>query len=133
MTPDANEVRRLMMACLFSDGEPQQPYLEAKCITATFRFHPGRVLQYRNDIAAQLAGLPKEFRKQGGGGWSFLLACNTAEGEQWGEHASMEMLFALGIGAGLARWCLPHEDWPAFPGGLPYVVIDLDAPAPVVS
>lgn len=133
MTPNATDVRRLMRACLFADGEPRDRFVEVPCITATFGFHPGRLLQYRNDIAAQLAGLPREFRKQSGGGWSFLNACMTAEGEQWGEHHDMEMLFALGIAAGLARWCLPHEDWHALPGGVPYVVIDLDAPMPVVN
>jgi hypothetical protein len=51
----------------------------------------------------------------------------TKHGEHWGEHPTMGMLFALGIGAGLASYPIPREMWSALPGGVPYVTIDSDA------
>lgn len=71
-----------------------------------------------------LSELPKEFKKESGGGMSFLNACNTSKGEQWtGEHAKMEQLFALGIASGMVECLLPRELWSSLPGGVPYYVV----------
>ena len=70
--------------------------------------------------------LPHQFRKSAGGGWSFLNACNQEDGEQWtGLHQRMDQLFAMAIGLGLAKWCLPRAMWDVFPGGMPYVVVEI--------
>lgn len=79
-----------------------------------------------DDIAAMLSALPDEFQAGGAsGGWSFLNACMTKDGEQWtGLHQTMDKLFMLGIAAGKARWLLPREMWSALPGGMPYVSVN---------
>jgi hypothetical protein len=68
--------------------------------------------------------LPSSFKKDIGGGWSFLQACETKDGVQWGEHRNMEQLFVLGMALGKVRYCLPRDLWQVLPGGMPYLVIE---------
>ncbi len=123
MKPDADELRELMRYCLFAEGEPTQPRIEVPGITATFCFHPGRIVEKRSAIAEQLAGLPFPFHQGKGDGWSFLNACMDQHDRQWGEHMDMQALMVLGIAAGLVRYCLPRDMWDVLPGGVPFFVV----------
>ena len=96
-------------------------------ILGPFGFHPERLESQRSKVVEWLKALPHEFRKSGGGGWSFLNACNQANGVQWtGFHQRMNELFSLAIGLKLAEFQLPREMWSALPGGMPYIVIFVD-------
>lgn len=121
------KVTDTFMFCLFKDGEPKTTYLPAPGITRNVGFHPGRIAEKRDNIIEMLAELPMEFHEEsagGGGGWSFLGACNDKHGNQWtGEHRTMEQLFQLGIAAGVASYLMPREMWAKFPGGMPYIVV----------
>lgn len=98
--------------------------LTAKAVDENeFGFHPGRLESHREQVKAMLAELDDSFQAKGGGGMSFLNACMTKDGEQWGEHRNMEQLFVLGIGLGLAKWLSDRSLWRAMPGGMPYVVV----------
>ena len=91
-----------------------------------FAFHSVRIAEHSNRIAALLAELPNEFQPgpRGGGGWTFLNACNDRHGNLWtGDHATMEALFCLGIAAGRARWLMERDMWDVLPGGMPYVAV----------
>ena len=93
-------------------------------ITSTFGLHSDRLEQTRPKVMEWLAALPDEFKKTGGGGWSFLNACNQANGVQWtGFHQRMEQLFCLGLGLKLVECQTPKEMWSMLPGGMPYYVI----------
>lgn len=71
-----------------------------------------------------LANLPDTFRKGGGGGMSFLEACNDRNGTLWtGNHRSMENLFLLGLALGEVVCLLPRTMWYILPGGMPYYMI----------
>jgi hypothetical protein len=110
---------------MFSGGEPMDSALVVEGITRKFMFHPGRVAENREQIGALLAELPIEFQGRGGGGWSFLNACNDKDGIQWTDlHSDMEELFCLGIAADKARWMIPKKFWSTLPGGMPYVVVN---------
>lgn len=88
-------------------------------------FHPDRLESHRAEVAGMLEQLPVEFMASKGGGWSFLNACRTRGGDPWtGFHLAMEQLFVLGIGLGMASYLAPRGDWPAFPGGMPYLIVD---------
>jgi hypothetical protein len=64
------------------------------------------------------------FKESGGGGCSFLVLCETKDGEQWtGLHETMAKLLYLGLGTGLMEYNLPRNLWRALPGGMPYVLI----------
>lgn len=126
----AKAVDEIFMDCLFRDEEvskdaPEPPpgAVIVDGIRHQFALHPERLESYREQVKALLAELPDNFQADKGGGWSFLQACMTKDGEQWGEHMNMEQLFVLGIGLKLAKWQLDRAVWPALPGGMPYVVV----------
>ena len=95
-------------------------------ILNSYAFLPEKLDEYKEEIVEMLGELPVEFRKSGGGGWSFLNACMDKDGNQWTDfHLTMEMLICLGMGVGYVTCPLPREIWDALPGGMPYYVIDL--------
>lgn len=129
--PLSERVRALVTDCLYrSDEAPVTGPIPAEAVivegvTRRFGFHPARLESKRAEVTEILRRLPPQFRADAGGGWSFLNACVTAEGEQWGEHRDVEELLALAIGLKLARWLLQRSRWTSLPGGMPYVVFDL--------
>lgn len=129
---DAAKVEEIFKDCLFKkdeigdDGKPKGEMIEIEGITNRFGFHPDRVKTHESEIIEFLRELPEQFHQNSGGGWSFLNLCNTKNGEQWtGFHLRMEQLVCLGMAIGKVEYCLPRKAWPALPGGMPYVVIDL--------
>ena len=119
-------VNLLFMDCLFRDGEDTSKHVAAQGIQGSIGFHPERLESHRAEVEGMLSHLPSEFKKTGGGGWSFLNACNDTEGNQWTDmHQRMDSLFMLGIALGKAQWQLPREMLVAMPGGMPYVSIDV--------
>ena len=81
-------------------------------------FHPQRLESHKAEIKQLLAQLPHQFNE--GGGWTFLNACVTEAGDQWGEHRNIDQLLMLGVASKLAEYCMPREFWPVLPGGMPY-------------
>ena len=121
---DAKCVETIFIDCLFKEEEDTSKYIKAEGIVTNVGFHPERLEQYRAEVADILNQLPDEFKTSGGGGWSFLNACNDKDGNQWtGLHQRMEQLFLLGIGLGVVKSVLPREFWKDLPGGMPYYVI----------
>jgi len=115
--------------CLYSPKElrvSQQVPPDAvvvRGLTASFGFHPQRLVSYKDQVALWLACLPDEFRSDGGGGWSFLNMVQTKDGTLWGNQRSAQELLVLGLGLGLIKYCLPADMWPVLPGGVPYLVV----------
>jgi hypothetical protein len=80
----------------------------------------------RAEIIVMLTELPDQFKTSGGGGWTFLNACNDREGNQWtGDHDRMEELLVMGMGLDLVGYLLPRDFWVVLPGGMPYFVVKL--------
>lgn len=123
----------LMMACLWNDELADSDTGASKVVEGiahTYRFHMPSVRRRRKQIKELLNQLPIQFHAAasgGGGGWTFLNACQDAQGRKWtGLHLKMESLVMLGIAAGLVQWCLPRDMWGALPGEMPYFVVDLE-------
>lgn len=89
----------------------------------SFGFNPSRLAEHKQEIKEMLECLSDEFRADKGGGWSFLQACVTKDGDQWGEHQNINELLALGIATGQAKILMHRELWSALPGGMPYFVV----------
>lgn len=87
-----------------------------------FGFHKQRLEGHREQIKAMLEQLNPRFEK----GASFLEGCDDKDGAQWGEHRNMEQLFCLGIGLGLAKYCMSRNMWSVLPGGMPYILLNLE-------
>lgn len=120
----AENVESVFVDCLFRDGEDKSKAQIVDGIVHKFGFHPERLEAHKADIAELLNELPNEFQATNGGGWSFLSACVTKNGDQWGEHRNIEQLLALGIATEQAKILFPREMWSAFPGGMPYFAVN---------
>ena len=118
------KVNAIFLDCLFRDGEDTTNHVAVEGVVRNIGFHPERLESHRAEIETMLAELPDEFKEDGGGGMSFLQACNDKHGNQWtGFHQRMEQLFQLGGGIGKVKSLVPREMWPSLPGGMPYYVI----------
>lgn len=120
----AQAVIDLIEDCLFMLDEPTENAVIAEGITTTFGFHPSRLSQHADDIAALLKELPEPFHSTTGGGWTFLNVCQDRNGNQWTDlHRLAECLICLGIATQKAHWTVPRGLWPVLPGKVPYVTI----------
>lgn len=118
---DPQEVESLFVECLAED-DPDT--IESDMVIAPVLFSRKDIERNHDLIQRMLMELPEQFRQSGGGGWSFLNACDDRHGRQWtGLHQRMGQLFALGQAAGLVNSLLPREMWDALPGGMPYYMI----------
>ena len=121
----ADHVNEVFLDCLFRDGEDTSNQIKAEGVVRNVGFHPGRLEIHRAEIETMLDELPDAFKKSGGGGWSFLNACEDKHGSQWTSlHQRMEQLFQLGLAIGKVKYQLPREMWTMLPGGMPYLVIN---------
>lgn len=89
MKLNATNVNTVFLDSLFKDneltnGEPTN-FIKAEAVMTKVGFHPERLESHRNDIKTMLSELPEPFFKNMGGGWTFLNAIETKDGEQWAE------------------------------------------------
>jgi hypothetical protein len=138
----AEIVEEIMRDCLFRDteldgsGEPPSNAVLVEGINAKFGLHPERLESHRLAIKEILLEMPDAFHMvreetpDGGGGMSFLNLCVDKKGEQWAEHPTMQNLVCLAAGLNMARTPLPREMWNALPGGMPYIVFDVEGKLP---
>ncbi len=121
---DPEHVNAIFMDCLFKEGEDTSKYIKAEGIVTNVGFHPERLKSHKAEIVTMLDELPDEFKESGGGGMSFLNACNDKHGNQWTSlYQRMEQLFQLGIGIGKVKCLVPRKMWNILPGGMPYYVV----------
>jgi hypothetical protein len=73
----ADRVNAVFGSCVAADG------ITAEGIVHRAVFSSASIDAHREEIRGMLAGLPDEFRRSGGGGWSFLNACLDRHGNQW--------------------------------------------------
>jgi hypothetical protein len=115
----ADNVEKVLIKCLFKDGEDTSKAVTVKGVINQFGFHAGRLEESKAEIKTLLSQLPSDFKADGGGGTSFLCGCMTEDGDHWGEHRNMEQLFALGMATGQVKECLGGMR----PGGMPYYCV----------
>jgi hypothetical protein len=110
-------------------GDAPEGAVVVEGVMTKFGLHPQRLESHRDEVTHMLQALPMEFRSVavgGGGGWSFLNACQDANDHQWtGMHQVMDELFVLGQGLGLVSYLMPRDMWDAMPGGMPYVMVSV--------
>jgi len=122
----AKRVNEVFNNCLFREDEPHDNFIKADGIQISVGFHPERLDINADEIKLMLGQLDDNFKSKAGGGWTFLNMCNDRHGRQWTDfHRTMEQLVLLGIGIKAVSYLMPKEMWPALPGGMPYIVIDI--------
>lgn len=119
----AENVNEVFMTCLFQEGEEVLDATIVEGVVNKFGFNYARIEEHKTEISELLAGLPKGFQKDIGGGWSFLNACITKEGIQWGEHLDIEKLMCLGLASKQVELPIPRDMWGIIPGGVPYFMV----------
>jgi hypothetical protein len=130
MSIDPRRVTELYGECLAEELVPGDPnHVVVEGIVHNSAFDVRKLDGHRHEVAGMLAQLPMAFRPAsvgGGGGWSFLNACQDAEGKLWtGMHWTVEQLISLGMALDQVSWCLPRESWEMLPGGMPYFLVVL--------
>lgn len=128
MRIDPQRVEQLYLECLAEDLPADDPrFLIVEGIMHQTGFDTEKLEANRAEVVEMLSWLPMQFRDDtangGGGGWSFLNACEDREGVLWGSHLGMDQLFQLGIGLGVARYLMPRNMWSILPGGMPYLSV----------
>ena len=134
----ADNVMNVMKDCLLTPEEAEGVDAEnlpdwiapAQGVLRSFGLHRERLEAHREDVKSMLEQLPDNFRKDGGGGWSFLNLCQRKDGSQWADlHQTMEALVAVGNALGYVEFPAPKEMWPMLPGGMPYIATVLETEA----
>lgn len=121
----ADNVHDTFIKCLFKAGEDHSNFVEAEGVMVKIGFHPGRIAEKTEEINQMIEQLPNEFKKDTGGGWTFLNACQNAKGEQWADmHQTIDELVCLGLATKKISYLMPREFWQMFPGGMPYIVVN---------
>ena len=117
----SKNVELVLKDCL---GREEDPVTEG--VNLKFHLKQDKVEQHQKDIEDMLSFLPDNFLKSKGGGWTFLNMCNDKDGVQWTSlHHTVDVLVCLGIASGLVSFPLPREMWSIFPGGMPYITVNL--------
>lgn len=119
----AENVHTILMECLYNNGEDTTGHVIGEGVMKKVGLHPDRLQARKADIESMLNELPESFHAATGGGHSFLNACLTKDGEQWGEHSNIDELIMLGNAIGKVEFNAPRELWSALPGGMPYFVV----------
>lgn len=119
----SENVTRLFLHCLFKGNEEKIGYKLVHGITMSTGFHPIRLKENKPIVANMLLQLPEEFHM--GTGNSFVYACETKNGVNWGCHKHVEQLLLLGLATELVKYTVPKSMWVGLPGGLPYFAVSI--------
>lgn len=120
----AENVNTILIDCLYKNDEDTTNHVKASGVKLNIIFNPNKLKEHKQKIEDMLNQLPDQFHKNKGGGWSFLHACRTNKGVQWGNHSNIDELLCLGIAIEKAEIQLPREMWKSFPGEMPYITIN---------
>lgn len=125
MKLSSQNVRKIYLDCLFENEKffKAEDAITVDGLAGKVTFCKEKVEGHKTEIEEMLMQLPKQFKKSMGGA-SFLLACNTESGNQWGEHVDMNYLMCLGLSINKVSYLLPREMWRIYPGGMPFIIID---------
>jgi len=124
MILSSENVEKVILSCLFKDGEDTSNHIAGIGVKTKIGFHPERLKQNTENIIDMLLMLPDDFKQSKGGGMTFLNACIDNNGDQWtGDHSMVDRLFVLGNAIGKAEFLMPREMWEILPGGMPYFYI----------
>lgn len=110
--------------CLKADENTKNP-VEVDGISSIVEFDPDRLENHKREIEDMLDELSDDFKRSGGGGASFLIACYDKHDRQWTSlHLDMDRLFQLGMATGKAKYCFPRVMWKSLTGEMPYFIIE---------
>jgi hypothetical protein len=122
---DNERLNEIFFLCLFvesevdDDGKPKVPYLDADGIMNNFCFHEERYRQFEHEVVDMLKQMQPEFFEPAG--LTFLGMPTDKDDISWAEHAECEMLLALAVAGGYARYPIDRDMWKHLFGGVPLI------------
>ena len=124
MKLNAENVTRIFEKCLAEKNLTTEKVC-VKGILTIVEFDQEKLENHKSEIMDMVFSLPDCFKKNKGGGMSFLGMCDDKEGHLWtGDHAVMEQLLLLGLAVKAMTYCLPRSMWSILPAGMPYVMVE---------
>ncbi len=121
----AENVYATFLDSLALDIESNDPTTKVHGLTTDYVFHTERLTRHGETVRGFLGKLSTRFYADRGGGHSFLAFGTRRDGVVWGDTYDMERLLVLGLGLGLAAFCLPkRRRWRLFPRGVPFVCLN---------
>lgn len=121
----SENVHNVFMMCLFKEDENNDNHILVEGVQLKVGFNPDRLQQNSDFINEMAECLPNDFKKSGGGGWSFLNMCNDNRDNQWTDfHQTMDEFLCLCLATKKMSYLLPRETWKFLPGQMPYVVVN---------
>lgn len=125
MKLNSENLERVILDCLFKEGEDTTNHVLGEGVMVRIGYHPERLKANDDNIKSMLSCLPDSFMKSKGGGMSFLNALETKDGEQWTDlHETIDKLLSIGRASGQITMLMPREMWSALPGGMPYFAVN---------
>lgn len=119
MKLSSENVKKVFDECFLENGDKK-----VIGIAHEFSFDSDKLSKNSDEIKDMLHQLPDPFMQDIGGGWSFIMACDDKNGNQWtGLHLRMEQLFVMGEAIGAVKSLFPRKFWKELPGGVPYYVV----------
>ena len=115
-----DEVQEILRAVL-TESETDANAKAVEGVVYIYAINATRLEAYRDRVKELIEEMDQRFKKDYGGGWSFLNLPVDKHGKQWGEQMDAEQLFVLAKALDLADFVLPREMWPSMPGAVPYV------------
>jgi hypothetical protein len=121
----SENVEKVLLKCLFKDGEDTSNAKIVHGVMMNVGFHPERLEENKADIIDMLSQCHPNFMSNSESkGWSFLMFCQDKNENQWtGLHSMCDNLICLGMAIDKVKFMLPRELWVALPGGVPYLQI----------
>jgi hypothetical protein len=121
----AENVKNTFLNCLYKECECTEKHVKVEGVMLKIGFNPIRLKENEQHIIDMLNELPDSFKKNGGGGMSFLNMCYDKYDEQWtGIHKNVDELVCLGLAIGKLSYLTPKDTWSVLPGGMPYLLVD---------
>lgn len=126
MNLTAENVYATFFDSLALDSASTEATVRVRALANEYVFHAGRLEGHRGAVQDFLGKLSSRFYADRGGGHTFEAFKLRRDGVRWGDNYDSERLLALGIGLGLAQFCLKRRRWKLFPDGMPFVTLKSD-------
>lgn len=100
--------------------------IRVRALMNEYVFDAARLEGHREAVRGFLGRVSTLFYADRGGGHTFLALGTRRDGIRWGDVYDSERLVALGLGLGLAEFCLKRRRWKLFPESMPYLTLKSD-------
>lgn len=122
----AENVYATFFDSLALDGESGHLTTRVRGLATDYLLNVARLTSHAETVRSFLGRVSTRFYIDRGGGHCLDALGTRRDGVQWGDTYDVERLLVLGLGLGLASFCLTRRRWHLFPQGRPFVSLNSD-------